>query len=202
MTAQVDALLIRSLPELNEAALRMGDLSSEIGQAIDAEIAAWIARNGWSGAASYFSDDTTWLAPEEWMVSADPDERAYLFFQLEETDSDPENEWHLANFTGCGEQRTGFRLYYNTVTRPVFKRLWRELKDTAGLPLLGSDFFLPIVLDRETLAQAVENDLITDALQPLRDALDRLPQLVSQLEPLRRDIVAAAVNKGALSTPS
>lgn len=193
MSAELDALIIRSLPELNDAATRLDVLSQDVLREIDIEIEAWIARNDWKGESEFYSDDRrTWLAPASWMVPNDPNDNTYLYFILDVTAADTESYWHVASLCGSGQQRIGFWLSYDVVKKPTFNRLWRELKNTAGLPLLDSEFFLPIILDRDALATAVESDAIGDALQPLRDALDRLPQLASQLEPLKREIVAAS----------
>lgn len=55
----------------------------------------------------------------------------------------------------------------------------------------GSEFFAPIALDREEFATAVENDAISDGLDPVRRTLDRLLDLARKLEPLKAAIVAA-----------
>lgn len=194
MQRELDALIVRSLPELNDAVIRLVALNEEIGREIDTEIQAWIGRNGWTGTAEWFGDEgNIWLAPKDWMVPSDPDNRGYLYFDFNYTSADSENQWDLASFTSSGQQRLGFWITSDTVKERVFKKLWKaHLAITPGLPLHGSEFFLPIELDREALAVAVLNGSVADALAPLRETLERLPELASQLGSLKTAIVAAA----------
>lgn len=194
MKHELDALLIRSLPELNDAVNRLIALNEEIGREIDAEIQAWIGRNGWKGIAEWNGElDDTWLAPKDWMVPNDPDDNAYLYFDFDYTSADPEDNWDLASFTSSGQQHLGFWLRSSTVKDRVAKKLWKaHLGRTSGLPLHGPEFFLPVLLDREALATAVLDGSVRDALEPLRETLDRLPELASQLGSLKMAIVAAA----------
>ena len=194
MKHELDALLIRSLPELNDAVHRLIALDEQIGREIETEIQAWIRRNGWMGIAERKGEsEDTWLAPKDWMVPNDPDENAYLYFGVGYTSADPEDNWDLATFTSSGHQRLGFWLRSNTVKDRVFKNLWKtQLGKTSALPLHGPEFFLPMELDREALAVAVLNGSVADALDPLRETLDRLPELASQLDSLKMVVVAAA----------
>lgn len=194
MTHELDALLIRSLPELNDAVTRLVALDEEIGKHIDMEIQDWIDRNGWTGVAELYGDDgVVWLAPKDWMVLGDPDNSSYLYFSFDVTGAVSEDHWNLVRMTEAGDQRYGFWLASDVVKKnSVFKKLWKaHLSNTPGLPLHGAEFFLPVGLDREALASAVLNGSVADALEPLRQALDKLPQLASQLSSFKAAIVAS-----------
>ena len=192
MTNQIDALLVRSLPELEEAALAIEPLSERIGVELDNEIRGWIRNNGWIGVSEFMDNDEVWLAPPEWIIAGETD-KAHLYFDFHAT---PEgSSYWLSTLLGCAKDTYGFWLEQNSVKKIEFKRLWRDHSTVSQLPLSGSEFFLPLIVDRELLASSIENNTIVDALGSIRDTLDRLPQLVSQLEPLKRAIEAAAIKK-------
>ena len=193
MTQAVDSLLIQSLPELNEAATALDALEARIGSEIDSEIQTWITNNGWAGVANW--NDGTWLAPPEWMIQGDANTRAYLYFELDHTAAEVASYWGMASLLSCGEQRLGLWLKSDPVRKSEFNRLWREHSAASQMPLNGSEFFLPLTVDRELLATSIANDTVPDALESIRTSLDRLPQLASQLEPLKRAIEAAANKK-------
>lgn len=193
MNQAVDALLIQSLPELNEAATALDALEERIASEIDSEIQTWITNNGWVGTASW--NDGTWLGPPEWMIQGDANTRAYLYFELDHTAVEVESYWGIASLLGCGEQRIGLWLKSDPVKKSEFNRLWREHSAVSQLPLSGSEFFLPLTVDRELLATSIANDSAPDAFESIRTTLDRLPQLASQLEPLKRAIEAVPNKK-------
>ena len=190
MTNELDLVIYRSLSDLNEAALRIGDLSEKLGQALDDEVAVWTNNNGWAGTAMHFSNDDggTWLAPPEWLVAGKSDE-VPLYFSLGHTAGSPEDEWNLVTMTGAGQQLYGLWLATDTVDKRAFNKAWKTyIARDAHLPLHGKDFFLPLTLDREALA----GGSTADALAPVREALDRLPELASRLEVFRNDLVGNA----------
>lgn len=194
MSNEIDALVIRSLPELYAAAERLDSLDVEVFKEIDDEMRSWIVRNGWIGVAEWYGEaDDSWLAPEEW-ASPNAEEGAYLYFYPARTVATGyENPWYLTSLTGASEQQIGLWLGSVSVGSRQFRGLWKEhLARAANLPLLGSDLFLPLRVDRETLATAALNGSVAEAFEPIRETLDRLPELASRLDPLRKAIVAAA----------
>lgn len=191
---ELDALLIRSLPEINEAAVRLDELQQMIFKAVDADIEDWIKRNDWQGVAEWFGDaGETWLAPKEWMYLGGADGSAYLRFDFG-SPTLTEDYWYLASFTGSGQRQLGLKICCPSIKKKlVFRRIWKSfLSKSTGLPLYESEFFLPVILDREALAAAVLNGSVSEALGPLRETLDRLPQLASELESLKKAVAAAA----------
>lgn len=195
MNAELDALIIRSLPELDDAATSLETLTAAIAKEIDQEVQTWLTNNDWKGDATWQEENgTIWLAPKDWLIPSDLND-TYLYFELSEAESTSPNFWQLSNFVGVGQQRYGFKLFHcRQISKTSFTKFWR-LQNTSGLPLQGSDLFVPIVLDGETLANAVQRGSISDALQPLRGALDQLPKIVSQLNPLKQQIVTAIVER-------
>lgn len=193
MSNDADALIIRSLPDLHQAILQIDRLDTQLLKAIDDVTALWVQQNGWEGTGELeLFGGKLWVAPTTWAVTGQDTEDYHLYFDLERTKSDPEDSVDLISLTSSGSQMLGLVLGYDTIGARPFKKLYRELAPP-GLPLNGSSFFLPIVLDREELAKAVEDDALDEALGPLRAALDQLPELAARLQPLKNAIEAEAI---------
>lgn len=194
MSAEVDALIIRSLSELNEAATRLAALSDEIGESIDAQIGDWITRHEWKGVAGRYSGGpSTYLGPQAWFLPDDPRDRAHLYFIFAPAIADVDVA-ELVSLVGAGAERMGFWLAYDILKVSPFKKLWRAfLAENSDLPVDSKgQLFIPVKIDPEALAVAVIEQSINDALDPLRDALSRLPEIAERLGPLQKAIEAAA----------
>ena len=158
-------------------------------KSIDTDVNEWISRNGWDGECELArGENKLWLAPSEWKFDED---NHFLYFNFGASWSEILDYVNIISLTESGERQAGLWLDYDTIKVRPFNKLFKEyIGEHPGLPLTGKDFFLPVSLDREELAKALEEGAIEEALDPLRATLDRLPELAARLEPLKRKIEA------------
>jgi hypothetical protein len=198
-TEKLDALIVRNLSDLDAAARRLRyDIQARVGKAIDEIAEAWTKKHSWDGVFG-FDKDTLKVAPRQWKVSNNQGDEEWLgWFELEaglgdDWDSDDATDsldfFWLTRLCGAGRGIVGFRWHCGTealgTTRPKWKKfiqgqIQRINKKTDFSYEDTGNFFRPIQVETEKLAAAVEGDAIDMALQPIRDALDRL--LIAEAE--------------------
>lgn len=186
-------LILSNLEMFNEAARLLSEhIEPEIFGAINDEFAEWLKKNGWDGDGDWLNSDETWVGPPEWKLDDDDNGgkgkdwkwKAYFSFDYK---SEKTNSYSLADLCGCGQTPIGFRfqLVFETFSRKQWTNFCKTLPD-AALQLLEHGFgydkaswFLPVTLTSAGLAAAYESGDFTEALQPLRTALDQLKKAQS-----------------------
>ncbi len=188
-SAQMDALIVRHLADIDTAAKRIiHNVQVEVGKALDEVAEEWADAQGWTGVFEWDENELA-LYPPEWGYkepgSEDTSRSAYFYLYAGQGDdfgetSDLDQFW-LTRLTGSGRGQLGFWWEYEKgVVAPRGKR-WKQFVRSYIERLQGKGFtydeesglfFLPVRVDREALALAIENETIEDALEPLKKALD------------------------------
>lgn len=194
MSLELDAFIVRHIKDFNIAAKRMEfEIAALVAQAINGIAADWAMRQRWDGVFEWHGgSDTLWFAPREWKVPGSEDDAYYLWFQLDAAAVDDfkvgmeyDYNW-LVRLTGVGTGRLGFHCRVDTSQfgksnwkRFVAGRLDWILAGGFAFQEKSGDFFLPVKVDHIELADAIADDDVEAAMEPVRAAL----ALVKELRP-------------------
>lgn len=183
--AELNALIVTNLQDLEGAASHLQNvLQVEIGAAIDELIKTLQSDVAWNGECDW-NDDGLWVAPKTWLKPEAGIGDDYLCHFSFEHDEDAKNEmdsFWLSQLVGVGQAKLGFRWSRNDVAKGRWRKAVGQQSDLiAQLRDLGfayvetnGSFFLPVRVDISTLSRAVADEAPEQALQPLRDAFQRL----------------------------
>jgi hypothetical protein len=189
----MDALIIRHLEDFEDAYRCAYKLDNEIWKLLGAAAQKWAEDKGWDFGFD-FEKDEFWTAPQGWKLprrsEGEQDWLAYFEF-----DAGPDDDWgdgsaefdllavtRLCQATKRGKVGFRWRSDYFAAGNKV---AWRgfvnksaeQIAQKTGLTYENKSgrFYLPMTVDIETLAKAVEEDAIDDALfAPTKSALDGL----------------------------
>jgi predicted RNase H-like HicB family nuclease len=185
----MDALIVRHLSDIDTAAKRLSySLEAQVGKAIDGIVEAWAEKNGWNGTFEWDQNELS-VVPPEWKYrenGADEDSRSAWFYlyagQGDDFDSTNDLDYFwLTRLCGSGRGELGFWWEYEKGSIAPKGRKWKQFvrpyieraretgftyDEESGL------FFIPVRVEPEFLAQAIENESIEDALQPIEMALE------------------------------
>ena len=148
----------------------------------------WAKSKGWHFNPA-FDDDTLWLSHGDWHAAEEEDYlgRLSVYAGSEETEGNLGWEAHfwLSQLCGTGPGSIGLRW---SIKRPSRKTaLKRFVADyVVSMRILGFEheeqkgtFFMPFSVDVAVLAQAIEDDVVEEAFEPLRIALDKAAEAKS-----------------------
>lgn len=192
---QLNALLVRNIGDIEAAVRHTADVvdkrlweeaADQVGDILDE---AWFTKLNVDETEVLFAK-LSWLDPEK------PDQPNAKIWLDERLETESDFTW-LAEFLAAGPKSGKVALFFdqNLITKAQWKKHLKERLDVIGklndngFIYDGSDgaLFLPVVLNRETLAKAFEKDDFTEALTPLSDALravvtsaELLDQLVAE----------------------
>jgi hypothetical protein len=176
------ALVIENIAMLEDAmALANGDLGEEVFAEIDRVIGHWADARGWKGKFSFWDDDETSFWATEWVRTGERGEEWIAWFQLDAVDPDEEETW-LTALLGARRVRIGFAFHVDLgAGKLAWKRFAREFHqahpeiEKSGFEYNDKygNWFLPFKVEAKALAEAYANDALDDAMEPLRDALER-----------------------------
>ena len=198
--SDLDALLVANIGDLNAAASHVEHvLQVEVAAAID-DLAKKLRSNlGWEGEEDWSGDWSIWAAPKEWLDTGigpkDDDYNSQFSFEVDDQKNEASDQFWLAQLVGCGQAQLGFRWSRNNLSPKRWGKALGQKTDLIakvrglGFSYRESDgsFFLPIRVDRTELAKAVSEESAVQALQPLRDAYDRL----AEAKPVFDELIAA-----------
>ncbi|WP_058553363.1 hypothetical protein [Thiohalocapsa sp. ML1] len=192
------ALVIENIAMLEDAmALANGELGEEVFAEIDRVICHWADARGWKGKFSFWDDETS-LWATEWVRIGEGEEQWIAWFELDAEDPD-EDTW-LTRLLGARRGRIGFAFHADLgAGKPAWKRFAREFHqahpeiEKSGFEYNDKDgsWFLPFKVQAKALAEAYANDALDDAMEPLRDALER----VGSVYPTFAELVEAGKRK-------
>lgn len=185
--SQVDlsALIVANLRDLEGAASYVANvLQNEIGSAIDDVVKRQKVDAGWDGEVSW-EKNGIWVAPQTWRkddVSVGDKYLCQFWFSAEDDAKDDLDFFWLSQLVGVAQTRLGFRWSRNNVAKGRWRKaVGQETDLIAKLRSLGfcyeeasGTFFLPVTVAVAELTKAVADESPDQALQPLRDAFQRL----------------------------
>jgi len=211
-TEKLDALIVRNLRDLDLAAKRLYyDVETRVGKAIDGVTESWVNKHAWEGEFEWGDHEyNLWLAPPSWKSSDSTEEDPWLGYFCLYTGfgDDFEDEAKLDGFwltrlcgvgvgiicirwtygDGLGAKKSKWKRFINDAAGN-----WIERVRKAGFTYdEGSGFFLmPVRVEAETLAAAIEEDAVESALEPpFQQALDKLlaakPEFDAMLEAAKK----------------
>jgi len=187
-TKEIQVLVIRHLKDIDAAAkLLENEIQGTIFSKIDTCAEEWVAARpdkGWYGRYGWKEKRALAIAPIAWRVSgSEPKEELfYASFELEGIDSEKDYFW-LTTLCKQGGGTMGFSWRFNLEHFTIKKRDWKnfigpKVDEIRKLGFTydntGGTFFMHFEINSEELAKAYEQDNIEDALQPMRQVLDRL----------------------------
>lgn len=187
----LDGLIIEHLGDIDQAVVRTQGIETEIFTAMGEVAEKWAREVGWTSDFAYPEEGwggwNRWVAPPEWRTEGTPkDEKEFdAWFQLgvgaEDTESGTEGEdwFYLTRLCGAGSGQMGFRFDRHGIVKPRqwkqnFSRLVGIVSPTPFQADTKPSFFLPFVLSRDVLSEALRNEDPNSALRPFTDALNAL----------------------------
>ncbi|MBD2745798.1 hypothetical protein IC232_03715 [Microvirga sp. BT688] len=186
---QMDALIVRHLSDIDAAARRLSyELEAKVGKAIDVLIEEWAEKSGWEGSFSWDQVDL-YFYPKEWEYteegSDEPSQYGYFYLYSGPGDNFDDNAqvdyFWLTRLCGAGRGELAFWWEYEKGTVAPKGKKWKQFVNpyierlkAAGFNYHEDDgiFYRPVRVDAESLAKAVENESIEDALKPIEAALE------------------------------
>ena len=181
----ISAAIVRHIEELEVAFRHVGNVMDPL---LGKEAAKLIERKrkefGWVGEVSDNLDPASWLAPGEWRMAGDTDDNFDLYIDFEGTDcidGDAPETW-VAQFLGFAGAGMQLLLDTNALGRAKWKALLRsqgELIDqlvSKGFRCDARDGVLamPVLIHKDALIGAFEEQDFEAALAPISAALDRI----------------------------
>jgi hypothetical protein len=188
---QIDALIIRHLADLDEATKCANKLDIEIWEELGKIAEKWKDDKEWE---ARYSIDFLWFAPQSWNLDKQPEKDsegnwwAYFDFDAGANDDWDENNYDLdvyftTRLCNISNGKFGLRWRSDYYSEGNLVR-WRKFTGAAAEDVIRQTgfgyeketggFYLPVKIDLETLAKAIEENAMEDAMKPFRTALDTL----------------------------
>jgi hypothetical protein len=208
---EIDALLIRNLDQIEQALHRLHfSLEPEIFRILDETVRKSTVRKGWDGEFDWNGEGSFWFWPKRWKTVVKSKVAHLGYFELNSEHQDdnldiaeipPRNQFALSRLCQVnGNGSLGFRWQSEHFSQSGKLLAWRKFvqanadsitsKTKFRLEDKRGSFFLPIKIEAEILATALENDVIEDALQPFRDALDEVIRSAAVFDSLIKKAMA------------
>ena len=200
--AEIDVLILCNLKDLDGAAARLrNEIQKQVGLAVNSIVRDWAEKEGWKGVFDWYGDeDIVWIADPSWRGEDEEDEDDYEFwFRLEASEgrdfeNDPNgDQFWLTSLCSAGRSTLGFRSCQDAYKYPKGRK-WKAKIEPFVQEFIKLGFtydnangqvFLPIAVDQERLARALENEDVREALEPVIATLDRLIQARPVIDQLR-----------------
>ncbi|MBW8319862.1 MAG: hypothetical protein K0M49_16985 [Arenimonas sp.] len=187
---ELDKLLILNIGDLDEGARRFELLQNRVAEEIDRLVQEWATRQGWRSTPSWRDKEDAAVAPHHWVAG----DSWQAWFGLEYRSGDT-GEWSDGNdyfwlTRLCAEGRggMGFRFYQDEFPKTAWKKFLQAqamgFSDTRFVFDDEPSLFLPVRVDKDTLAKGAEEENFKEALRPLNDALDHIASTVDRFEAL------------------
>jgi hypothetical protein len=200
----MEALIIRHLVDFEEAFRCAYKLDDEIWEELGNAARKWAEEKGWDFDID-LEEDEFWTAPKSWKLpkeSTENTEQDYLAYF--EFDGAPDDDWEASNpnvdylavtrlCRATKRGMLGFRWkpsYFTEGNKVAWRKFMEKpaerIAQDTGLTYENKSgrFYLQTIVDLETLAKAIEDDAIEDALIPIRSTLDSLAAAVPTLTEL------------------
>lgn len=189
---EIDRLLIQHIGDLDDGARRLGILQERVASTIDDVFNEWLDVKGW------FPDGGHWkvrqdaaLAPKHWVA----DEIKWLaWFSLgfgsgdDGTAGAERDSFWLTRLCKAGQGEMGLRFAQQEFGRTAWKKYLRDqaarFRGTRFIVDEEPSFFLPVVIDKEQLAKAFEEEDLKPAFGPLIEAFNYVHETVHLFDDL------------------
>lgn len=188
-------IMLSQLKILNDTVkLFENEIYPEVHAAI-AEVFSDYAEENWIGGYED-AEPELWLALASWNT-AEPDSKYRPIASLDLVDvSEDSDNYFLAALCGLAGARAGFQFnidsrYFGGSNWRNYVQSWKNKtpKPVSALEELGfqdlsgkGEFFLPVLIKTEKLADAYRNDDYAEALQPISDAFDTIKQSLKHFD--------------------
>ncbi len=187
---ELDKLLILNIGDLDEGARRFELLQHRVAGAVDTLIHEWAAEHGWRSTHTWQAEKDAAVAPAHW-VTGDA-WRAWFSFWYRSGDtgewSDGHDYFWMTRLCAEGRGEMGFRFYQDEFPKTAWKKfLQTHASDFADTRFVFDDepsLFLPLKVNKETLANGAEEESFTEALRPVKEALDYVHSIIERFEAL------------------
>lgn len=182
---EVGAVIVRHIDEI-EAALKYADetMEPQLGKAVAELGNDWLKKHEWAGETEDDLGEEFWVASKEWQMEGESKDSFDLYANFDSSvgpnDFDP-STW-IANFAGF----LGAGIHFTFETDALNKNPWKSLLKTETIlvdellsrgfqcDLKSGELAMPISIDRETLAEAFQEEDFEEALKPIEKALDNM----------------------------
>lgn len=180
-TSQLDALIVEHLADLDAAASHVHQVEERIWAKMGETIETWAKGSDWKG--SFDRDvDGLWLAPPEW--ASEGEEVAW--FELDSGPADQDGResdlyFDLSRICGLGEGSVALWLRHKAgpkVWKPIAKANAGNVTGTGFSMNDYAKFYMDCTPAQAEMVQALADADFEQALQPLVQALARLPASV------------------------
>lgn len=205
-TKEIDALIIRNLRDLDAAAnYTRYKLETKIGGEINKIGNDWIEEHEWNGDCNW-DHPGLWVAPANWKAAGAEEgddkwlAKFWLHFGIGDDGHDGSGKDHfwLTRLCGDGTGMIALRWYQENICSKKgkwkqFVQPWKDRICKTGFAYEDGEglFSIPVRVDAEQLASAIEQDNMSDALEPFVKALDKLlaakPTFDKMLEEAKRE---------------
>lgn len=187
---ELDKLLILNIADLDEGARRFELLQNRVADDIDRLVQDWATRQGWRCTHAWRDDDDAGVAPHHWVTG----DHWQAWFGLEYRSGDT-GEWSdghdyfwLTELCAEGRGGMGFRFcqkeFHVTAWKKFLQAQAISFSDTRFVVDDEPSLFLPVRVDKATLAKGAEEENFKEALRPLNEALDYIASIVDRFEAL------------------
>ena len=181
---EIDDLILRHLGDIEAASKRIAKiLQPEISKTLNKVVHDWAKPRGWDTGKDFDKSDL-WLAPPDWKATGGNKWHCQFWLGAGEGD-DPntgwEDEYWLSQLCGVGGGvPVGIKWEPNFGARKTQLRrfLADYVAELRGLGFQyserGSFFLVPFRIDSTSLAKALEDEALEEAMEPLKKALDQI----------------------------
>lgn len=188
-SVEMDALIIRHLADIDAATKRLYyNIQEQVGKAIDDVTESWTKQNEWEGLFNWDQEHLI-VYPRQWTYAEPGSDKNHrlAWFELDAGQGDDlVNDDRLDYFwltRLCRAGRGELALWWKyekgkfALTRPKWKQFVRPYIEKVLATGFTYDesrglFFLPVRVELQSLAQAIETEAIEDALQSIDLALN------------------------------
>lgn len=180
-TSQLDQLIVEHLSDLDSAASQVHRIERRVWTAMARLVEAKASSLGWAG--EFDIDGHLWLCPPVWMVEGD----AVGYFELDfgpsgQAGNEGEPHFDLSRLCGVGGGSMAFCFRHDGG-----KRAWKPVAKEGAASVAGlgfalddhANFHVACTPAQAEMARALADDDFEQALQPLSNAMDRLPASVA-----------------------
>ncbi len=197
-TEQLDRMLIEHLADLDDGVRRFEFLQLRIATAIDELIDEWLIGKEWRRDENTWKDDLALSVGRTDWRNEEKDWLAWFDFDYGAGDdgewSEQKDYFWLTRLCGVGRGQMGFRFAQEEFGKTPWKRYLNENRDRLAVPSFiyeqERSFFLPVKVDKDLLAKGAEEEDFSEALQPIKEALDHIYEVSPRFEQMRQDMLA------------
>ncbi|MCZ4093542.1 hypothetical protein [Sinorhizobium psoraleae] len=182
-TNELDSLIVKNIADLDATAKQISLIETRVWNALAEEVEAWAKDHEWLGE---FDEDQIWLAPSPWQQDDSETCAGSFYFGSgpDDTESEAPGEPYFWLSRYLGQAGGDLCLWFDQkvakpkVWRPVARSFADELARGGVYMSDACNFFIRCSLDPLIVAEGLLNDDLSDAVAPIRSALDIVSSLL------------------------